>query len=231
MKGWPEVLRLLVSNSVTLLVALFVLYGDLDANKDDTIEVAFDRVTTLEGQTDELRETIADLSVQNLRLQGELLASTTFMGSITAFLESLPNPAWVKEVVIRPGHDVQFRMAVINRAYEDGLGKNRQFYLGKTDFEVWPRETAEGFYRHDLDVWQRKAPQRYRETFNQRGEMVTRWVIKYLVSLQSNGRWGIAGVIFDYGSPFQNCPEPDRVGALDFGMHVARAWRRLKDTV
>ncbi len=61
-----------------------------------------------------------------------------------AFMDNVPALAWAK--------DEQGRYAYLNRAYEDCFGVRLEDWNGKTDFEVWPAETASAFRKADQSV-------------------------------------------------------------------------------
>ena len=72
-------------------------------------------------------------------------------GFFDVLLDSMPFPAWVKSCSVK-GNIPEFRMHFCNRAYEDMFNKSRTIYIGKTDYDMWPREIADRFYYHDLEV-------------------------------------------------------------------------------
>jgi PAS domain S-box-containing protein len=59
-----------------------------------------------------------------------------------AFMNNSPAIAWMK--------DAQSRYVYINKTYEKEFGVRSEDRLGKTDFDVWPREVAEEFRKSDL---------------------------------------------------------------------------------
>ena len=61
-----------------------------------------------------------------------------------AFMDNVPALAWAK--------DEQGRYAYLNHAYEDCFGIRLEDWNGKTDYEVWPLETASAFRKADLAV-------------------------------------------------------------------------------
>lgn len=60
------------------------------------------------------------------------------------FMDNSPANAWIK--------DEQGRYVYLSGTYEKSLGVRREDRLGKTDFELWPRQTAEQFTRNDSAV-------------------------------------------------------------------------------
>jgi len=60
------------------------------------------------------------------------------------FMENSPASAWIK--------DEQGRYVYLSRTYEKSLGVRKEDLLGRTDFELWPAETAGQFRKNDLAV-------------------------------------------------------------------------------
>lgn len=60
------------------------------------------------------------------------------------FMNNSPAIAWMK--------DSQGRHVYLNQTYEKRFGVKQEDYLGKTDFELWPTEVAEQFWKNDLAV-------------------------------------------------------------------------------
>jgi PAS domain S-box-containing protein len=64
--------------------------------------------------------------------------------ALRALIDSLKYPVWLK--------DEDSRMVVINKAYQKKFGITAKEYEGKTDFDVWDKETAEQFRKNDLEA-------------------------------------------------------------------------------
>ena len=78
-----------------------------------------------------------------------------------AFMNNSPAIAWMK--------DEQGRYVYLSEAYDKYSGVRPEEWRGKTDFELWPREVAEGFRKNDLEVlrtgrtsrwWKKALPRR-----------------------------------------------------------------------
>lgn len=63
---------------------------------------------------------------------------------MVAFIESMPLPAWIK--------DIGGTMRFLNDAYEKVYGIDKTDYIGKDDSDVWPKDIAEDFRRLDERV-------------------------------------------------------------------------------
>ena len=73
------------------------------------------------------------------RLEAALLQSERRFRS---FMDNAPAIAWIK--------DAGFRYTYVNRTHERLHGRTLADLLGRDDFEIWPRETAEQFRQHDI---------------------------------------------------------------------------------
>lgn len=90
-----------------------------------------------------------DQRKDNERLRHETRAQVAQAnGMPLQMLESSPHPEWAK--------GVDGRMRYINFAYEQAFGIRRDEYVGRLDIEVWDRETALTFSKHDSDVLREK---------------------------------------------------------------------------
>lgn len=85
---------------------------------------------------------VAVLNVQRNRGEQALLDSKA---SLRAMLDNIPYLAWLKD------KDGQF--VAVNQAFLKSTGRaDMQQVLGKTDFDLWPRELAEKYRADDLEV-------------------------------------------------------------------------------
>ena len=209
--NWKLVAPHLLNSLCTLLVAWLALAGDVVQQHDDTLAVAYERIDKLESQVDALRAELTASHSRHLELLSQLRLGLDPMVVLENFIDPLPQPAWIKEVVTHADRDPDFRMLVVNRAYEDEYGVTRALYEGKTDFEVglWPLAVAQAFHENDLDIWKKKGSGQYEETFPKLGIMVTRHVVKYLVPIPG-GRFGVAGVIFERPTHFGGLLDQDQ---------------------
>ncbi len=64
--------------------------------------------------------------------------------ALQALLDNLPHMAWMKD---RAG-----RFIAVNRVVAELSGRPQESILGKTDFDLWPRETAERYHADDEEV-------------------------------------------------------------------------------
>lgn len=67
-----------------------------------------------------------------------------------AFMSNSPAIAWIK--------DSHGRHVYLNKTYENRFGVQLDDWRGRTDFELWPRETAEQFWKNDQAVLARGGP-------------------------------------------------------------------------
>lgn len=88
---------------------------------------------------------------QKLRKSEELLKS---------FLNSSTDMAFLK--------DKEFRYMLVNKAYLDFLGKKREEVLGKTDFEILPKELAKQCRESDKKALQKGKPVTFLEKYRGR---------------------------------------------------------------
>ncbi len=63
---------------------------------------------------------------------------------LRAIIDNLPDPIFVK--------DAEFRYVIVNRAYANYLGRTEDEILGRTDYELYPKEQADFFREWDKKV-------------------------------------------------------------------------------
>ena len=94
---------------------------------------------------------------ETLRLRASYLA---------AIIENQPGLVWLK--------DADCRFLTVNQAFADSCGKASPAELmGKTDFDIWPKELAEKYRGDDVRVMKNKIPTMVEEPIADRGE--TKW--------------------------------------------------------
>lgn len=156
--------------------------------EDQRDELAQDKVEMAERHAEETTALQAIIYEQRLR---QATAKTRPLESMYSLLEAIQKPAWVK--VYNPDNS-EFRMLYINSDYERQYDRTRALYLGKTDFEVYPKDIADVYYRHDMQVIQTKSWNEFIETgrdvYRKQGQFVF-W--KFFVDLP-DGREVVVGI-------------------------------------
>jgi PAS domain S-box-containing protein len=84
------------------------------------------------------------------RAEEALRSNTTFLSTL---LNSLPIPVFYK--------DCDCRYLGFNKAYEEFIGKTHEQLIGKSVFDIAPRELAEVYQTMDLDILRRQTLQVY----------------------------------------------------------------------
>ena len=90
------------------------------------------------------------LAVQQATAENALRENTIFLDTI---LDSIPLPVFYK--------DGNARYLGFNKAYEEFIGKKREQLLGKSVFDIAPRDLAELYHAKDLELLQGQGPQVY----------------------------------------------------------------------
>jgi PAS domain S-box-containing protein len=86
-------------------------------------------------------ESIMDIS-QRKRFEKELKAANAFLDAV---IENIPLILFMKE-------SQSLRVVRLNRAAEDFLGWPKQTMIGKSDYDLWPKEQAEFFVEKDRET-------------------------------------------------------------------------------
>ncbi len=102
-----------------------------------------------------------------------------------AFMDNTPNVAWMK--------DDEGRYVYINKSYERRFGVKTDSWLGKTDFDIWPREIAEGYRQNDRIVLETGRTVETTETAPDANGNTTYWRKFKFLCKDTQGRKYVAG--------------------------------------
>ncbi|MHC1744176.1 MAG: PAS domain S-box protein [Syntrophobacteraceae bacterium] len=106
-----------------------------------------------------LKELVLDVAFALDKMEGDLQreilsehckSQSTFL---SALLDALPFPAFYK--------DRELRYLGCNTAFENLLGVNREFLIGRTALEIWPPDLAKVYHAADARLLQSPSPQVY----------------------------------------------------------------------
>ncbi len=114
----------------------------------------------------------------------------------TQTIEFMDSPYWIKEVV-----DDKFVMRYVNKSYErkylHKYKKTAIDYIGKTDFEFWPKDIANDYHENDMKCYSEKSEIVFRENVYDGEKRVERiFFKKYICDPQSNKEY-IVGFTID----------------------------------
>ena len=68
-------------------------------------------------------------------------------------LETISNPVFYK--------DARGRYIGLNKAFESFTGRSRSEIIGKTVYDMGPKEIADKYYEKDLELFEKPGKQRY----------------------------------------------------------------------
>ena len=170
---------------IAALISAFVTFsGSYMTFRSDIQQSDVDLVRTFSERSEKVQEKLFAAQMRILRLEVSLAEKYGSDDAIKGYLDSLPYPAWVKLVEQNPKNpeEPKIKMWYINTAYEIFFKAKRNYYIGKTDFEVWAKSIAQGFYENDTLVLSRLASRCFPETFPNRifdnGEMIEGFACK-----------------------------------------------------
>ena len=123
-----------------------------------------------------------------LRKQAEIALWET-QERFRAFMDNSPVIAWAK--------DDQGRYIYLNQTYENRFGVRLDDWFGKTDFELWPADIAEPFWKNDQQVLLSNGlVQIEEETYNPDGSCCKWWNFKFPIE-DVTGRRYVGGIGLD----------------------------------
>ncbi|HYE36218.1 PAS domain-containing protein [Methylocaldum sp.] len=106
-----------------------------------------------------------------------------------AFMDNSPAVAWMK--------DEQGRYAYLSKTYEDRMRVRLDDWRGKTDFELWPRESAEQFQKNDREALTHgKTVEITEEAPDADGKRCCWWIFKFPFQDAAGNKF-VGGVALD----------------------------------
>lgn len=66
---------------------------------------------------------------------------------VYALIHTFPVPLWVKDY-----RDDSGRMLAVSLSYGEAFSVDIEEYTGATDYDIWPKETADRYKENDLEV-------------------------------------------------------------------------------
>lgn len=139
----------------TILVGLIAFTADYIASTRvqdvELVKVLYNRVENLEGQYRKVAIMNQAQAANITKLTIQLATKYEPDQAVKEYIENMPFPAWVK-VTQGEADDQEFVMWYLNEEYERMFSIPKERYIGKTDFDIWPKDIALGFYVNDLAV-------------------------------------------------------------------------------
>jgi len=145
------------------------------------------RVSERTAELQEMNEKLKREIEERKRTEGALREQKDFLN---ALLETISNPVFYK--------DAFGKYTGCNRAFEDFIGMSRSDIVGKTVYDMAPKEIADKYHEKDLELFETPGRQRY-EWKVRRFDGVLRDVIFEKATLKDTGDnvSGLVGVILD----------------------------------
>lgn len=117
----------------------------------DLVRVLYERVEDLEGRYREVALANQSQAENITKLTIQLATKYEPDQAVKEYIDNMPFPAWVK-VTQGDTDSPELVMWYLNDEYEEAFGVTKEKYIGKTDFNIWPKDIALGFYERDLAV-------------------------------------------------------------------------------
>ena len=183
---------------IMALSALAGAYYTYDSNRQSTDSKIYteclNHTRHLEDQVLKARTKCEKIALSYAMLKEE--AEVTEESALYNFLDNFPLPAWVK-LVKQEGRVTTYRMLFVNDAYGDFFQIEPEYYVNKTDYDIYGLAKAREYRKSDDEV--RKSPRGYirleQKVLTEGGEKSV-IVYKFRVRFTS-GRIAIAGFILN----------------------------------
>jgi len=160
---------------------------------------------------------------QRKQAEQELLEQLQFMQIL---IDAMPNPIFYK--------DTKGLFQGCNKAYEEFLGLDREKIVGKSVYDIYPKDLAEKYHEMDLALFREPGKQVYEYSFqhadNTRHDVTFN---KATYSNKDNMVTGLVGVVFDVTkhkrAEEQLCLSEERFSKAFYNNPVPMAIVRFKD--
>ncbi len=185
---WPA----LITAAVTSLGSFLVYYGNKDSVQVDLYNSTLTHMQKYQDNNRILQEENSkkELKIRELELMISELSNRK--GNLESYIENIPAPVWIKKL----NDDNEFEMLILNRAYLSTYGIDKFGYVGKTDYDFWPKETADEFKREDFVVYLTGNSLTRMAPIPLNGETVEHVFMKFRVDLP-DGKSGVGGILLD----------------------------------
>ena len=158
---------------------------DAGGNIKRTLAVSID-VTERKRAEEALRLAKEELSQYSKDLERQVEIRTREISSI---LKYTPAVVYIK--------DTEGRYLLVNSRYEEIFDVKNEDVRGRTDFEILPRDIAEQFRQHDLEVLSRNQPIQVEERVQQTDGHHTYLTVKFPVYDEAGNARGLCGIATD----------------------------------
>ena len=204
-KTWDVVISNFVTSQYTALEALawlheknldlpFIIVSDT-MNEDIALQCleagihAFFKKKNIKLLVPAVERGLREVTIQRKRKQAEEDLRKSQLQQ-KALLDNIPDAAWLK--------DNESRFMAVNEAFAKAVGYSSEDVVGKTDFEIWPKELAETYRSEDQDVILTKQKKLIEQSFVFRNGKVI-WVekIKTPIINDKNEVIGTVGISHD----------------------------------
>jgi PAS domain S-box-containing protein len=121
------------------------------------------------------------------RIEEELRHQYRFLQEL---MDTIPNPVYFK--------DAKSRYIGCNRAFEELTGRNREEIIGKTVYEIWPKEMADLYFARDNELFADPGVQVFESSLPGTGGMLNTVIFHKATFHNPDGSvHGLIGVISD----------------------------------
>ncbi len=185
---WPSIFT-----AISASLGSFLLYYE---NKDSTEANLYDSTLThmkkIQDDNRYLQEDNSKKSLKILELEIMIRTLSSRKGTLGSYIENIPAPVWIKKL----NDENQFEMLILNREYISTYGIDKIGYVGKTDYDFWPKEVADEFQEEDFSVYLSGESLTRMVPIPIKDKNVEHVFMKFRVDLP-DGQYGVGGILLD----------------------------------
>jgi PAS domain S-box-containing protein len=144
-----------------------------------------------------VKERTAELRTTNKQLHQEIIERKQTEGKLNEqfeflkiLMDTIPNPIFYK--------DIEGKYTGCNKAYEEFIDKSRDEIIGKTVYDMGPKEISDQYHEKDKELFQNPGKQEYEWKVKRKSGEIRNVVFCKATFTDSNGNVaGLIGVILD----------------------------------
>jgi len=188
-----KVLVAAITAIVTIFGSLTVYVGNKDSVQADIFNTNLQIARQYQESNMKLIEDNANKALKILDLEIKIRELENRKGTIESYIEDIPAPVWIKQL----NKDKMFEMLHLNKQYLSNYGIDKRTYIGKTDYDFWPKEVADTFRDEDFEVYlSGRSIVRLVKIPLPNGKTEEQLFMKFRVHLE-DGDFGVGGILLD----------------------------------
>ena len=143
----------------------------------------------LQASEEELRQINEELKASNENVEKQFSEIQTHKNRLRAILDNSNAVIYVK--------DINGRYLIVNKLFEKLFKITEKEIIGKTDYDIFPKEIADKLAKNDKNIIKEKAPLKFEEVVLHEDGLHTYVSMKFLIYNDKNKVYAVGGISTD----------------------------------